>query len=226
MLLKFIPHTWILHLLLAFQALSFLPSFINKNGIYIYIYMYICIYHSDFTVNWYWWKCINNNKKTSTTTTPTTTTTTTTTTSPQTTTTDKQGSNNIGSVDQSDKSSTPQTFCLNKTCTYAHHFKRSKHFYLPTHNIQDKSLSHYTGSLLWPILSLLSNAIPIFCKEGSTHFSWIYCTPCMVLFTTFEEGVRNGFLWLVHTSHLQNMLFIVNWSSGETSDRNYHLSSA
>jgi len=41
-LLKFIPHTWILYLLLALQALSFLPSFINKNGMHIS--------YSDFTV--------------------------------------------------------------------------------------------------------------------------------------------------------------------------------
>jgi hypothetical protein len=94
-----------------------------------------------------------------------------------------------------------------------------------TYNIQQEILSHYIGSLLWPILSLLSTVIPIFCKAGSTHFSWIYCSQCKVLFTTFKESDGIAFLWLAHMSHLQNMLFIANWSSGETSDRHCHLPS-
>jgi len=155
MLLKFIARTWILYVLLVFQALSILPSFINKNGMYMS--------YSYFTVNLYWWN----------TTTATATTTTTTTTTTNTTTTDKQGSNNNGSVNQSDANSTPHTFCHNITCTYAYYFKCTKHFYLSRYNIQDEILSHYTGSLLWPILSLLSMAIPVFCKAGSTNFSWI-----------------------------------------------------
>jgi hypothetical protein len=114
---------------------------------------------------------------------------------------DKQGSNNIGSVDQSDENFITRIFCHNRTCAYAHHFNRSEHFYLPTHNIQDKILSHYIGSLLWPIVSLLSTAIPIFCKAGSTHFSWTYHSQCKVLFTIFKGGGGNGFLCLVYVCH-------------------------